>query len=60
MKGNIKEDGASALRKGLSVLSCFSWQKAVDPDGIAREVNFHCRRPTTTRLSKKRLFWSGT
>lgn len=51
MKGNIKEDGASALRKGLSVLSCFSWQKSRRTlTEIARELNLPL--PTAARLTR--------
>jgi len=51
MKGNTKEDGASALKKGLSVLSCFSWQKSRRTlTEIARELNLPL--PTAARLAK--------
>ncbi len=51
MKGNAKEDGASALKKGLSVLSCFSWQKSRRTlTEIARELNLPL--PTAARLAK--------
>lgn len=45
------DDGASALRKGLSVLSCFSWTKtSLSLTEIAKERGFPL--PTAARLAK--------
>jgi len=51
MNENVKEDGASSLKKGLSVLSCFSWSKNRRTlTEIARELNLPL--PTAARLTK--------
>lgn len=50
-KQKNKEDGASALKKGLAILSSFSWTKnAMTLTEIARERNFPL--PTAARLIK--------
>ena len=51
MKGKAREDGASALKKGLSVLSCFTWLKSAKSlTEIARELDMPL--PTAARLTK--------
>lgn len=51
MGGKTREDGASALKKGLSVLSCFTWLKSNKSlTEIARELEIPL--PTAARLTK--------